>query len=79
MYLWNDEYTLAIEAAREMIDQRPFRESGHRLLMRGHAGAGNSAEALRAYEDCRSFIAEELGVAPSRETKQVRAEILDNL
>lgn len=79
VYLWNREHTLAVEAAREMIDLRPFRESGYRLLMRGHAAAGNSAEALRVYESCRSFIADELGVAPSQETKEVYLGVLERL
>ena len=79
VYLWNHEHTLAVEAAREMIDLRPFRESGYRLLMRGNAAAGNSAEALRVYEQCRSFIADELGVAPSQETKRVYSEVLQGL
>ena len=79
VYLWNGEHTLAVEAAREMITMRPFRESGYRLLMRGHAAAGNSAEALQVYEQCRSFIADELGVPPSQQTKEVYAEVLEGL
>lgn len=79
VYMWNGEHTLAVEAAREMIARRPFRESGHRLLMRAHAAAGNSAEALRAYEECRVLISEHLGVSPSRQTRRVHAEILDSL
>lgn len=79
VYLWNGEHTLAVEAAREMITRRPFRESGYRLLMRAQAAAGNTAEALRSYEECRLFIAEHLGVPPSRETRAVHAEILERL
>ena len=79
VYLWNREHTLAIEAAREIVSRRPFRESGYRLLMRGQAASGNSAEALRTYEQCRAFIADNLGVAPSRETKRVHEEILAGL
>ncbi len=79
VYLWNQEHTLAVEAAREIIARRPFRENGYRLLMRAHGAAGNSAEALRTYEECRSFIAEELGVSPSQETRRVRDEILREL
>jgi len=77
--LWNQEHTLAVEAAREMIVLRPFRESGYRLLMRGHAAAGNRAEALQVYEECRAFISDELGVAPSQQTKRVHSEVLQGL
>lgn len=76
VYLWNGEHSLAIEAARDAVDAEPFRETGHQLLMRAHAAAGNTAEALRAYERCRRVIAEELGVDPSPSTRQVYESIL---
>lgn len=79
VYLWNDEHSLAVEAARDVVALRPFRESGYRLLMRAHAAAGNGAEALRAYEQCRTVISEELGVNPSPETKAVHADVLRSL
>jgi SARP family transcriptional regulator, regulator of embCAB operon len=79
IYLWNDEPPLALEAARELVRLRPFRESGYRLLMRAHAAAGNAAEALRVYERCRTLIADELGVPPSPETRALHRELLDSL
>lgn len=79
VYLWNREHALAVEAAREVLRLRPFRETGYRLLMRAHAGGGNGAEALRVYERCRELIAEELGVPPSRETRALHTELLRGL
>jgi DNA-binding SARP family transcriptional activator len=76
VYLWNHEYTLAVEAAHELMDLEPLRESGHRLLIRSLAAAGNSAEALWAYEKCRRLIAREIGVDPSKETKAVYNTVL---
>lgn len=76
IYLWNGEHSLAVEAAREAVALRRFRESGYRILMRAHHAAGNSAEALRVYERCRELTLEELGVPPSRETRAVHSEIL---
>jgi SARP family transcriptional regulator, regulator of embCAB operon len=58
---------------------RPFRETAWQLLMRAHAAAGNTAEALRAYERCRNLIAEELGVPPSPETQAVHSELIATL
>lgn len=78
IYLWNGEYTLAAEAAREAVALRRFRESGYRLLMRAHLAAGNSAEALRVYERCRSVVVQELGVNPSRQTKALHSEVLES-
>ena len=79
VYLWNSEWPLAVEAARELVRLEPFRESGYRLLMRALAASGNSAEALWAYEQCRKLIAKELGVAPSPETRAVHDEVLQAL
>lgn len=79
VYLWNREWALAVEAARDAVELRPFRETGYQLLMRAHAGAGNSAEALRVFERCRTLIAEELGVGPSPQTKAVYEEVLGAL
>ena len=79
VYLWNKEYSLAAEAARELTRLEPLRESGHRLLIRALAAAGNGAEALWAYETCRQLIARELGVSPSHETKNVYEAVLHSL
>jgi len=76
VYLWNHEFTLAIEAAHELLALEPLRESGYRLLMRGLAGGGNAAEALSAYERCRRLIATQLGVDPSKQTKAVYEAVL---
>lgn len=79
VYLENGEHALAVEAARDAVDLQPFRETSYQLLMRAHAAAGNAAEALRAYERCRKLIADELGVAPSPQTKEVHGEVLRSL
>ena len=42
--------------------------------MRCHLAAGNRAEALRVYADCRALLAEELGVEPAPETARVYLE-----
>jgi DNA-binding SARP family transcriptional activator len=76
VYLWNHEYSLAVEAARETLELEPFRETAHQLLMRAHGASGNVAEALHAYERCRRLIAEELGADPSPETKALHLGLL---
>jgi DNA-binding SARP family transcriptional activator len=76
VFLSNGEYTLAIEAARDAVDAEPFRETAYQLLMRAHAAAGNTAEALRTYECCRLLVADELGVDPSPSTRSVYEQIL---
>ena len=44
--------------------------------MQAHAAAGNRGEALRTYEHCRRFLADELGAYPSPETDSVYRELL---
>ena len=79
VYLCNNEFSLAVEAARDAVDQEPFRETAHQLLMRAYAASGNTAEALQAYERCRRLIAEELGVDPSPATKALHMTLLKSV
>lgn len=66
----------AMRYAEEVTQLEPFRESGYRRLMECHVAAGNPAEALRVYERCRRFLADELGAYPSAETEAAYLEIL---
>jgi len=74
--LADGDHARAASAATDVLDLDPYRETGHQLLMKAHAAAGNRAEALRAYERCRRLLAEELGVDPSPATEQVYLDIL---
>jgi DNA-binding SARP family transcriptional activator len=65
------EPRLAAQLATEVVRLEPFRESGYRLLMRARAAAGDRADALRAYEQCRQLLLAELGVGPSSDTEAV--------
>jgi DNA-binding SARP family transcriptional activator len=79
VYLWNKEFSLAVEVSKDVVVLEPFRETGHQLVMRAHAASGNTAEALWAYERCRKLLAEELGVDPSKQTKAIHLEVLQSL
>jgi SARP family transcriptional regulator, regulator of embCAB operon len=76
VYIGNGDAGVAADLARQVVELEPFRETGYQLLMRAHAAAGNRAEALRVYEQCRRLIAEELGVDPSAETHAVYLRVL---
>ena len=66
----------AEQAARTLVEAAPFRESGHRLLMGALAARGNVAEALRAYEELRVRLRDELGAAPGSEVQALHGELL---
>src|SRR3954447_6686967 len=66
----------AVRLAQEAVARQPFREAGHRRLMQAQAAAGNRAEALRVYDDCRRLLSEELGAYPSPETEALFQEYL---
>src|SRR4051794_13832016 len=55
----------AERAARAAVEAAPFRESAHAVLMEALGAAGNVAEALRAYDDLRTMLRDELGTTPS--------------
>src|SRR5579862_6856952 len=66
----------AAKWAEELIALSPFREAGYRRLMEAHAAAGDRAEALRVYDQCRRLLADELGAYPSPETESIYRELL---
>jgi DNA-binding SARP family transcriptional activator len=58
-------YGDALQAAYAAVRAEPLRESAHRTVVRVHLAEGNAAEALRAFEQFRALLADELGVPPS--------------
>jgi DNA-binding SARP family transcriptional activator len=72
----NRELELGIQYAAEVLAAEPFDEVACQALMRAHAAAGNRAEALRVYANCRKLFRDELGTEPSEKTAAVFIEIL---
>jgi DNA-binding SARP family transcriptional activator len=67
---------LAVEAAHEAIRLDPLRETSWRTLMRAHDALGNRPEALAAFHRLRARLREDLGIAPSADTRAVFGRIL---
>lgn len=74
--LGGSELAGAERSARALIRAAPFRESGYLSLMRALAAAGNTAEALRTYDQLRTLLVEELGSAPGAEIQALHGELL---
>ena len=54
---------------RGCVEAEPYSDAAHRLRIQTLVAAGDRGGALRAYEQCRTTFAEELGVEPSAETQ----------
>ncbi|MGI9623078.1 MAG: ATP-binding protein [Acidimicrobiales bacterium] len=68
-----DSSTIAdVEA---LVLSNPLRDRPRMLLMRALADAGRRTEALRAFQDYRDLLLEEVGIEPSRELFDLDAEI----
>jgi predicted ATPase/DNA-binding SARP family transcriptional activator len=70
------EHHRAIQAARQAVSSDPMDERAHRALIQALDRAGDRAGAVLAFEECRSMLAEQLGVDPSRETVEVYLAVL---
>ena len=62
-------------AARRLLALDPLREIAHRALMRIYAEQGQTALALKQYQQCRDTLQGELGVKPEPETTRLYKSI----
>ena len=58
------------------VELAPFRESARAALMEVLAARGNPAEALRAFEDVRVLLREELGSSPGPRSSALHERLL---
>jgi len=59
----------AATAAERLVRAEPLTEAGHQLRIRILGESGDRAGAVKAYEHCRTVLAEELGLEPTPETE----------
>jgi predicted ATPase/DNA-binding SARP family transcriptional activator len=70
------EHDRAITAARRAVTADPLDERAHRALIAALNRSGDRAGAVQAFEQCRSVLADQLGIDPSTETVEVYLEAL---
>jgi DNA-binding SARP family transcriptional activator len=70
-------YAEVVPEVRRLLDGRPLQEKLWALYMRALYGDGRQAEALEVYEQARNRIADELGVDPGPELRQLYHQILN--
>jgi DNA-binding SARP family transcriptional activator len=66
----------AIDHALAALSIDPYAERAHRLAMLAHYARGDQRESLADYQRLRSLLAEELGLEPTPQTRQLQAAIL---
>lgn len=76
LHLGAGELPGAERSARALVELDPLAENGHRLLMRALVAQGDRAAALKAYEQMRATLRDQLGAAPSPTTQRLHAELL---
>lgn len=67
---------VAVREAEAALAAEPFHEEACRALMRAHRDRGSPGLALAAYERLRAALADELGVDPSEQTRELHLTIL---
>jgi two-component SAPR family response regulator len=65
------DYQGALESAQRLLARDRCLEAAHRIVMRAYAALGSQAALVRQYETCRQNLLEEIGVTPSKETRQL--------
>lgn len=60
-----------IDIGQKLVELDPFREEGHRSLMRGYAESNQRVLALKQFEHCRELLQRELQTEPSSDTKDL--------
>ncbi len=71
-----NEYAMAANSARRLLQADPLHETAYRRLMRLQALCGDRAGALHTYEACATVLERELHVRPSPPTKEVYRRLL---
>lgn len=74
--LGGPELASAERSGRALIQLAPYRESGHRLLMKVFAASGNVAEAIWVYEVLCCRLRDDLGIVPSPETRELHRGLI---
>jgi DNA-binding SARP family transcriptional activator/tetratricopeptide (TPR) repeat protein len=65
----------AVAALEAQVARHPYRDSSRGLLIRALASAGRQADALRAFQQYRSLLIEELGTEPSPDVVRIERRV----
>ncbi|MGI8810053.1 MAG: BTAD domain-containing putative transcriptional regulator [Acidimicrobiales bacterium] len=66
----------AVADVERLLGEHPLREQLWALLMIGYYRSGRQADALRAFQQARQHLAEELGIDPGPALQQLESDVL---
>ena len=69
------DYERGLACAQQLLGLDNWREEAHRQVMLLQALSGQRSAALAQYQVCRQVLAEELGVEPSQQTRELYERI----
>jgi ATP/maltotriose-dependent transcriptional regulator MalT/two-component SAPR family response regulator len=69
-------WSQSVKLAQEILQDDPFREDVHRLLMRVYAAQGKRSQVKEQFENLRKLLQSELGVEPEAQTRRILQELL---
>ncbi|HEX6597608.1 MAG TPA: BTAD domain-containing putative transcriptional regulator, partial [Acidimicrobiales bacterium] len=69
-------HAAAVADIEQLLGQHPLRERLWALLMIGYYRSGRQADALRAFQQARRHLGEELGIDPSPALQRLEADVL---
>ncbi|MEV6317822.1 BTAD domain-containing putative transcriptional regulator [Streptomyces sp. NPDC051776] len=70
------EYERAVTAAEQLTERHPLREAAWASLLRALYRSGRAADALQRYDKVRGLLAEDLGLEPGPELRDLQVAIL---
>ena len=74
--LASTDFQTALDHAEKAMSEDPHNERAYRLAMLGSYALGRQKEALETFERCREALADELGIGPLDETRNLHTSIL---
>jgi len=69
-------WSQSVKLAQEILQDDPFREDVHRLLMRVYAAQGKRSQVKEQFENLQKLLKAELGVEPEAQTRRILQELL---
>lgn len=76
VYIEQQKWQHSLVHAQQQVSVEPWREAAYCQLMQIYSGMGQLGEVTRQYEMCRQQLWQELGVAPSAQTKDLYEQLI---